>query len=213
MSRIGSCRHILLALVASIVVVSCVQPDQPAGMVNSPSAFAPTVPGLQSLFLLSDAETRSISPENLRGQKAMGGRTELEDGSAYLYVNNCSFSRSCLQMGLKGEYEFLNGVVGGSTCDGARRLFDLWRNYIGTPFHHVLTIPRKTTPEAHALYYQQVVTFKEHLEDSLGIRITEERLRHSIDIYNESRTLLQQLYDLRKLDNFNEHLCNIVCYQ
>ena len=37
--------------------------------------------------------------------------TELEDGSAYLYVNNCSFSRSCLQMGLRGEYDLLDGVI------------------------------------------------------------------------------------------------------
>ena len=69
--------------------------------------------------------------------------TDLDDGNAYLYVNNCSFSRSCLQMGLAGEYDFLDGVVGASTCDGARRLFDIWRNYIGTPFHHVISVPRK----------------------------------------------------------------------
>ena len=25
----------------------------------------------------------------------------LDDGNAYLYINNCSYSRSCLQMGLK----------------------------------------------------------------------------------------------------------------
>ncbi len=127
--------------------------------------------------------------------------TELEDGSAYLYVNNCSFSRSCLQMGLRGEYDFLDGVVGGSTCDGARRLFDLWRHYIGTQFHHVLTVPRKYTPEAHTLYYRQVVQFKEHLEEFLGIQITDEKLRQSIELYNESRALLKNLYELRKLDN------------
>ncbi|UCG82763.1 MAG: 2-hydroxyacyl-CoA dehydratase [Dehalococcoidia bacterium] len=127
--------------------------------------------------------------------------TELEDGSAYLYVNNCSFSRSCLQMGLRGEYEFLDGVVGGSTCDGARRLFDLWRNYIGTPFHHVLSIPRKFTEEAHTLYYQQVVQFMEHLEQYLDIEISDEQLLHSIGVYNESRALLKELYELRKLDN------------
>jgi len=42
----------------------------------------PGVPGLQSLFLLSDAESRSISPENRSGGRGMGSRTELEDGSA-----------------------------------------------------------------------------------------------------------------------------------
>jgi len=126
--------------------------------------------------------------------------TDLDDGNAYLYVNNCSFSRSCLQMGLRGEYDFLDGVVGGSTCDGARRLFDLWRNYIGTPFYHVLTVPRKYTEKAHALYLHEVEEFKEHLEEFLGFKIADEVLRASIELYNESRSLLRELYELRKQD-------------
>lgn len=123
---------------------------------------------------------------------------ELDDGNAYLYINNCSFSRSCLQMGLKNEYDFLDGVVGGSTCDGARRLFDLWRHYIGTPFYHVLTIPRKYTEQAHALYRNEVIQFKSHLEEHLGFKISDEALYDSIKLYNESRKLLWQLYELRK---------------
>jgi hypothetical protein len=43
---------------------------------------APTVSGVQTLFLLSDAKSRSIGPENLTGEPGMGGRTELKDGSA-----------------------------------------------------------------------------------------------------------------------------------
>ncbi len=125
---------------------------------------------------------------------------ELDDGTAYLYVNNCSFSRSCLQLGLRGEYDYLDGVVGGSTCDGARRLFDLWRHYIGTPFYHVLTVPRKYTEKAHELYYREVMQFKEHLEEYLGFEITDEALYKSIALYNEWRRLLRELYGLRKLD-------------
>jgi bzd-type benzoyl-CoA reductase N subunit len=125
---------------------------------------------------------------------------ELEDGSAYMYVNNCSFSRSCLQMGLRGEYDYLDGVVAGSTCDGARRLFDLWVHYIGVPFHHILTVPRKFTERAHALYLQQVTGFKQHLEEYLGCEITDERLLDSIRLYNESRDLLRRLYELRRAE-------------
>lgn len=124
---------------------------------------------------------------------------ELEDGNAYLYINNCSFSRSCLQMGIRGEYDFLDGIVGGSTCDGARRLFDLWRHYIGTPFSHVLTVPRKYSEKAHSLYHGQVLQFKQHLEEFLNTRITDEVLYQSIEVYNEARALLKSLYDLRKL--------------
>ncbi|MDD4230641.1 MAG: 2-hydroxyacyl-CoA dehydratase family protein [Dehalococcoidales bacterium] len=124
--------------------------------------------------------------------------TELDEGNAYLYNNNCSFSRSCLQMGLTGQYKFLDGVVGGSTCDGARRLFDLWREYIGTPFHHVLTVPRKYTDRAHRLYLEEVGLFKRHLEEHLGINITDESLMASIELYNQTRLLLKDLYELRK---------------
>ncbi len=127
--------------------------------------------------------------------------TELDEGTAYLYVNNCSFSRSCLQLGLQGGYEFLDGVVGGSTCDGARRLFDLWRSYIGTPFHHVLTVPRKYTEKAHDLYFYEVQQFTNHLEEYLGFKIPDEALLKSINLYNETRRLLEQLYDFRKRDN------------
>ncbi len=123
---------------------------------------------------------------------------ELDDGNAYLYINNCSFSRSCLQMGLRKEYEFLDGVVGGSTCDGARRLFDLWRHYIGTPFYHVLTVPRKYSEKAHALYLNEVIQFKEHLEEYMGFKVTDKALHQSIKLYNQSRDLLWQLYELRK---------------
>ncbi|MDP2916949.1 MAG: 2-hydroxyacyl-CoA dehydratase family protein, partial [Dehalococcoidia bacterium] len=101
---------------------------------------------------------------------------ELEDGNAYLYINNCSFSRSCLQLGLRGEYDFLDGVAGGSTCDGARRLFDLWRYYIKPPFYHVLTVPRKSHQRAHDLYFHQVSEFKKHLEDFMGVKISDEAL-------------------------------------
>jgi benzoyl-CoA reductase subunit C len=124
---------------------------------------------------------------------------ELEDGDAYMYINNCSFSRSCLQLGLRGGYDFLDGVVGSSTCDGARRLFDLWHHYIGTPFHHIITVPRKYTEPAHELYYKQVMLFQQHLEEFLGVKIADAALIKSIELYNESRTLLKKLYDLRKL--------------
>jgi bcr-type benzoyl-CoA reductase subunit C len=125
---------------------------------------------------------------------------ELVDGNAYLYINNCSFSRSCLQMGLRKEYDFLDGVIGGSTCDGARRLFDLWRYYLKPPFFQVLTVPRKSHERAHQLYYRQVEELKNNLEAFTGVKITDEALLNSIMVMNESRALLKELYRLRALD-------------
>ena len=41
--------------------------------------------------------------------------------------------------------------------------------------------------------------FKEHLEEFLGTQISDEALLKSIQLYNESRSLLKQLYEFRKL--------------
>ena len=126
--------------------------------------------------------------------------TDLQDGTAYFYVNNCSFARSCLQLGLRGEYEYLDGFVAGSTCDAARRLFDLWCNYVPVPFSHVMTVPRKYSERAHDLYFTQVLELKKELEEHLGVGITAQALMNSIALHNESRSLLRALNDLRKLD-------------
>lgn len=127
--------------------------------------------------------------------------TKLDDGTAYFYANNCSFARSCLQLGLRGGYDFLDGIVVGSTCYSGRRLLDLWSKYVGTTFHHLLAIPSKQSERAHERDYGQMVQFKEHLEEFLGVGITDDALYRSIETYNESRKLLGKLYDLRKMDN------------
>ncbi len=67
-------KAIVAVAAALLVAVGCTL--APAGDVT------PAVPGVNSLFLLSDAQSRSISPENLTGEKGMGGRTPLEQGSA-----------------------------------------------------------------------------------------------------------------------------------
>jgi bcr-type benzoyl-CoA reductase subunit C len=124
--------------------------------------------------------------------------SELDDANAYLYIVSCSFSRSCFQMGFRGMYHLLDGVVAGSTCDGARRLYDHWRRYIKTPFSQILSVPRKYNESTLELYYQEVLDLKKNLENYLETSITDEALLQSISVFNKSRELLRRLYELRK---------------
>lgn len=125
---------------------------------------------------------------------------ELEQANAYLYINNCSFARSCLELALKKEYDYLDGFVAGATCDGSRRLYDVWKVYIPTPFKHILSVPRKFTEEAHQLYREEVVEFRQKVEEFTGQKITDEGLREAATICNRTRELLHQLYQTRKAD-------------
>jgi bzd-type benzoyl-CoA reductase N subunit len=124
--------------------------------------------------------------------------TELDEANAHLYIVSCSFTRSCLQLGLKHHYSYLDGIVAGSTCDGARRLFDHWCRYVKAPFSQILSVPRKCNESTLELYYQEVLDLKRSLETYLGTNITDKALLHSVEVFNKSRQFLRRLYELRK---------------
>lgn len=126
---------------------------------------------------------------------------ELEQANAYLYINNCSFSRTCMELALQKQYDYLDGFVAGATCDGSRRLYDVWKVYIQTPFQHILSVPRKFTEDAHHLYFQEVEEYKEALEEFSGQKITDEALKEASAVCNRTRELLHRLYETRKADS------------
>jgi bcr-type benzoyl-CoA reductase subunit C len=124
-----------------------------------------------------------------------------DDASAYMYSNTCSFIRSCLQLVLKNQYEFLDGFVAGSTCDCSRRLADVWEHYHFTPFMHTIGVPRKITSAAYELYEKEVREFVRCLEEFTGAEITSEALQKAIVIYNRRRELFKILYQMNKSNN------------
>lgn len=125
---------------------------------------------------------------------------ELEDANSYLYINTCAFCRTCLQLALDGRWDFLDGYVSSATCDGARRLADIWQSYLEIPLIKVLGVPRKTTERACQLYMSELGDMKELLEQHLGVSINDQALWDAIRLYNRTRGLLRELYELRKAD-------------
>ncbi|OGO01644.1 MAG: hypothetical protein A2Y72_03110 [Chloroflexi bacterium RBG_13_53_26] len=124
----------------------------------------------------------------------------LEEANAYMYINTCSFVRSCLDLVLRNQYHFLDGFVSAATCDCPRRLTDVWKHYDFTPFVHIVDVPRKMTKSAHDLYHNEVQGLKDRLEGFFDVEITDEALRQTIKVFNRTRELLKELYDLRKSD-------------
>lgn len=64
-------RQLLFVIAVLLVSFSCTQRNNTV-----------VVPGLNTLYMTSNAETRSISPENLSGEKGQGARIKPEDGTA-----------------------------------------------------------------------------------------------------------------------------------
>ncbi len=131
------------------------------------------------------------------------GCKQTSSADVYMSQVNCSFVRSCLEYAFEGKYNFLDGMVFTRSCDNIRRLYDLFRVIMpeAFPFMHFIDMPHKVNDDAIALYREFLEEFKNHVEEFFGVKITDTNLIDAINIYNETRDLLKQLYELRKADN------------
>ena len=129
------------------------------------------------------------------------GCVKTVDADAFYGPVNCSYARCCLQLAIDGSYDFLDGAIFFYECDHMRRLYDNWRGQKKMPsFLHYLGLVHSITEHGLELFMKETLELKEHLEKHFGVKITEEKLRNAIKIYNETRNLLKELYKLRKKD-------------
>jgi len=129
------------------------------------------------------------------------GSTGTEEADAYVSSINCSFCRHAFNMGLHGEYDFLEAMVWLNNCDHVRRMYDNWWRKVNTPLTKMMSLPKFTGDKQVAWWREELVFLKEALEKHLGITITDDKIREGISIHNEKKRLLRQLFELRKSDN------------
>ena len=121
-------------------------------------------------------------------------------GDAHLPAVMCSFYRSCLDLAMKGRYQFLDGFLGTHGCDCAQRVGQMWRDIIKSEYDFFLDIPHTLRPTAIDFFRQQIEYFKESLEQYSKNKISREALAQAINIHNAQRDLVRELYSLRKPD-------------
>jgi bzd-type benzoyl-CoA reductase N subunit len=123
-----------------------------------------------------------------------------DDSKAEVWMSSfsCSFARSCLQFFLDGTYGFLDGIVASDGCLMAQRLFDNLNHQFKELSQHLVVVPRMYTARAVPFYREELGRFRAGMEELSGVEITDEKLLHSIEVYNETRRLIRELYDLRK---------------
>ena len=110
----------------------------------------------------------------------------------------CPFLRSVLDSGLKGKYDFLDGVVLAHTCEVAEKMAHIWRIYVDSAYLHFIDTPHTTHPAALKHFKDLLNDFKHTLESIAGKKLSTEKLRPAIKLHNRQRALMRQLYDLRK---------------
>jgi bzd-type benzoyl-CoA reductase N subunit len=131
--------------------------------------------------------------------RIFGTDTEPFLADTHLQVYSCSLVRGALEEGLSGKLDFLDGVVFPHTCDSIQRLSDIWRMNIRMRLHADVVLPVKLdTPSARQYMIGVLNNFRCELESSLNLEITDEALKEAAVKYNQIRTELKKIYEVRR---------------
>lgn len=129
------------------------------------------------------------------------GCSNTEDADIDLSRCLCSFVRSTLQMGLDGEYSYLDGLVFSSSCEQMRRSFEFWRDELHPEFLEMIAVPRTIDTKAHFEWYiEEVNNVRVRFGQKYGLLSNKQALNESIKVYNRFRELMLELYALRSID-------------
>lgn len=112
----------------------------------------------------------------------------------------CPFLRSCLDLGIKGKYDFIDGVVMAHICDVGARMGHFWDVAVKTPYSHFIDTPHTVRKIAQEEHQELLKDFQKTLESFAGKELSPKRLKEGIEAHNQQRALVRELYDLRKPD-------------
>ena len=112
----------------------------------------------------------------------------------------CPFLRSCLDLALKGNYDFLDGAVMAHGCDVGEKMAYIWKTYISPPYFHFIDTPHTIDRATQKQHIELLNDFKKTLEKFTGKELSPEKLQKAIETHNQQRALVRELYDLKKPD-------------
>jgi benzoyl-CoA reductase subunit C len=126
------------------------------------------------------------------------GNSNTEIADSHLARFNCSFCRSCLQLGLDGTYDFLDGLVESNGCDHLRGMYENWMYVKPVSFFHYVKAPHLITDDALDYYREELELFKAAIEEHFGVEITEASLKRSMEKQDQIEQRLRAIYAMRE---------------
>ncbi len=135
--------------------------------------------------------------------RVLGAHQSQNVAEPHIFGMFCPFSRDSLAQGLLGRYDYCSGVTLAQSCLHYRQTFISWRDHVASvKWDYYLPMPNEVqSPFARAQHSREVQTFRTFVEGVRGAPIGDAELQKAIELVNENRRLLRQLFDLRKVEN------------
>lgn len=121
------------------------------------------------------------------------------EGEVDIPRNMCTIVKSSYGAAVSGKSPYFDKVdliIGETTCDGKKKMFEYLRNIKPT---HVMQVPQKSEGEdEYSLWKNEIVRLKELLEKEFNVEITDEKIKDAILKKNHERRTLKKIYKLWK---------------
>jgi benzoyl-CoA reductase subunit C len=139
---------------------------------------------------------------NILPVRILGGHEPPHLVTPHMFDMWCPFSRDCLNQGLQGKYDYLDGIMIAQSCLHQRHAFAAWEIQIPTPWKYYLVMPNAVrSPRSKPFLAGELEDFKKAVEKWVDKTIPDADLKKGIDIMNSNRRLLKEVYEFRKQDN------------
>jgi benzoyl-CoA reductase subunit C len=131
--------------------------------------------------------------------RILGSHEPQDVTEPHIFGMFCPFCRDCLAQGLKGRYDYLDGIMIAQSCLHVRQTYTSWQKHVPTDYHYYLPMPHGVQSDrAYPYLAGELQAFQRSVEEWTGKKISDEDLRRSIELHNSSRRLLRQVYELRR---------------
>jgi benzoyl-CoA reductase subunit C len=122
------------------------------------------------------------------------------DAETHIHPKTCCYVKSILADALERKIPFnAEGIVIANSCDGMRKLYDIWAEYVGGARPLFLDIPKTKDPDSISFFTSELRRFAYSLERNFpGSEITDERLQLAISTCNEVRRLMGKIFTLQR---------------
>ena len=131
--------------------------------------------------------------------RILGSHEPQDVTEPHIFGMFCPFCRDVLAQGLKGRYDYLDGITIAQSCLHIRQSFTSWQKHVPVEYSYYLCMPHHVqSKRSYPFLTGELEDLLKSVEEWTGVKIGDSELDEAIGVYNESRKLLRQLNDLRK---------------
>lgn len=121
------------------------------------------------------------------------------EADSHIHPTTCGYVKSLLAAALDEADRGASCIVIGNSCDGMRKLYDLWLAYAPRVPALLLDVPKKKDAASISYFSSELRRFARDLERTLpGAAVTDESLREAIEIHNRIRLLMSEVFRLQR---------------